>query len=105
MFTTGPWADYTFLGRNNLGYKGAGHYIGINNRTVRIVGDSHNQDLYVTRVIAEFKDDDGAKHKVYQETNMTHLTEMNNTIFKSNVIDDHSGGVISCMDRLYVNEV
>ena len=54
MFTTGPWADYTFLGRNNLGYKGAGHYIGINNRTVRIVGDSRNQDMYVTRVIAEF---------------------------------------------------
>ena len=72
----------------------AGRYIGVGNRSVTIVGNKTNQDMYITRVIAPVMNDT-EKHRLYQETNMTHLTRIEGTPYKPKKVDE------SCMSRLY----
>ena len=83
VFTTGPGA----VGEAFLTFNGGkategqrkfleGHYVGVGNRTVRLVGSRHNENMYITRVIPELRDNN-KKNDVYKRTNMTHLTHMN----------------------------
>ena len=99
VFTTGPGvvnaAFMTFMQSPAYFYNApAGRYIGVGNRSVTIVGNKTNEDMYITRVIAPLvKAAD--KHKIYQKTNMTHLTRAGGTIYKPKKVYE------SCMTRLY----
>ena len=99
VFTTGPGAVnagfMSFMRNEDYFYNTpAGRYIGVDNRSVTIVGMKSNENMYITRVIEPLSDN-AKKHKVYQKTNMTHLTEAGGTIYKPRKVDE------SCMSRLY----
>ena len=99
VFTTGPGAVnaafMSFMRNDDYYYNApAGRYIGVGNRSVTIVGNQSNENMYITRVIEPLRDN-ASKHKVYQKTNMTHLTETGGTIYKPRKVDE------SCMSRLY----
>lgn len=76
----------------------AGRYVGFGNRSVTIVGNRSNEDEYITRVIEPLRVNT-YKHQLYQQTNMTHLTEAVGSIYKPKDIDE------SCMGRLYSLEI
>lgn len=103
VFTTGPGAIndglVEFTRNSSLNWKAReGHYVGVGNHTVTIVGNSKNENMYITRVIESLKHNK-VKHSVFQESNMTHLTEMENTIYQPNKAIDES-----CLGRLYSME-
>jgi hypothetical protein len=103
VFTTGPgainggWVEFMRNHSMNWNAK-AGHYVGVGNHTVTIVGNKTNEDMYITRVIGSLKDN-SVKHSVFQESNMTHLTEMENTIYKPK-----KSIAESCLAHLYSME-
>ena len=99
VFTTGPGAVneafVSFMRNRAYSYNSpAGRYIGVDNRSVTIVGNRSNENMYITRIIKPLvKAAD--KHKIYQQTNMTHLTRAGGTMYKPKKVDE------SCMSRLY----
>jgi mannosyltransferase OCH1-like enzyme len=90
VWTTGPGAikeGFELFTRNHSRHKEAGHYIGTEGRSVRLVGRKENQDEYVWRNMIKNKED------LYEKMNMTHLTRMN--------INEKAATNLTCLEHLY----
>ncbi len=86
----------SFMRNDSLYWKvPAGHYVGVGfNRTVTLVGNRTNENMYITRVIEPLLYNH-VKHQIYQKSNMSHLTEEAGTIYKP------QQSVESCLSRLF----
>jgi hypothetical protein len=89
IWTTGPGAveqGFRLFSRYNKDDYPAGHYVGTEGRSARLVGDREDQDEYVWRNMIKDKED------LYEKMNMTHLVRMG--------MDDN-GTNLTCLEHLY----
>jgi mannosyltransferase OCH1-like enzyme len=92
IWITGPGAvaeGFNLYTRDNSRQHEAGHYVGTEGRSVRLVGNKENQDEYVWRNMIKDKED------LYEKMNMvlTHLTRMN--------INKKAATKLTCLEHLY----
>lgn len=86
VFSTGPGAVAeafaSFMNSDKYLWNApAGHYVGMANRSVTIVGDLKQENMYITRVIKPMKSNK-AKQRMYALANMTHLTKAQGTVYQ-----------------------
>jgi hypothetical protein len=91
VWTTGPGAvmqGFALFARNTSHNYDAGHYIGTDGRSVRLVGEKTNEDEYVWRNMIKDKLD------LYEKMNMTHLLRMGTR-------DAKKATNLTCLEHLY----
>lgn len=94
IWTTGPGvvaeAFRLFHGTDMQTYKvKPGVHFGVDGRSATIVGSKEDQNEYITRVVSFVHTNEG-KNKIYEDTGMKHLTQMN-----------HSLTTQPCMEQMY----
>ncbi len=80
---------------NNVLQSYLGHYCEVHNLFITIVGNSSNENMYITRVINRLVNNN-AKRDIYNRMNMTHVTKAVETVYQPLKAVDQS-----CLSRLY----